>query len=151
VCRRNPYSMGMGPTLGHTCTTASVIDHQSSSTGTKSVPLSKKVVDSQLEVRSFGGGRGGGADPARDRGGEVDESNEATCMFVDVDRMVSGSQAYGCHQGLREISQRSPVYRGSSSRTDRSPAPRNRSDLDRKPSLPSLGGFLVRFRAGIVP
>jgi hypothetical protein len=91
--------------LGHTCTTASVIDHQSSSYRDQlgATSRTKKVVDSQLEVRSFGGGRGGGADPAPDRGGEVDESNEATCMFVDVDGMVPGSQAYQCHQGLREI------------------------------------------------
>jgi hypothetical protein len=33
----------------------------------------------------------------------VDESNEATCTFVDVDGKVSESQAYQCHQGLREI------------------------------------------------
>jgi hypothetical protein len=32
----------MGVDLGHMCTTVSVIDHQSSSTGTNSVPLSRE-------------------------------------------------------------------------------------------------------------
>lgn len=68
VGRRNPYSMSRahGIDLGLTCTTVSVIDHQSSSTGPSRWHSRKKVVDSQLEARSFGGGRGGGADPARD-------------------------------------------------------------------------------------
>lgn len=95
----------MGPPSVTRVTTVSVIDHQSSSYRDQlgATSRKKKVVDSQLEVRSFGGGRGGGADSAPDRGGEVDESNEATCTFVDVDGKVSDSQAYQCHQGLREI------------------------------------------------